>query len=405
MRAFVLTLAALAGVLFAGTSTFAAHGHGGYGGFGGGGHYHGGWHGGGGWHGAYRGGYSGYGGWNRGHYAGNWNRGYYGGWNRPYYTGYRGFYGNSLYGYGYRNYGYRYGWGYPGYVGYRNYYPSFYRTYYSTPFYGGYGYPVYNSYYYPSFGYGCYGYDNAFGSPTFVYGATSLPPTYATSELPYGFDGVRPFVDSLQVNHTAPTTTAASILRNLAANRPTTSVLTRFSGDSVAVAPPKADPPAFSPSVSPPPARQRARDMIAIGDRYFREQKYYDASRKYREAAETAPDLAEAHFRSGHALTAMNRYDQAVASFRKALALRSDANRDGFKLGDLYGEAHTAKTSHTEALAAAAIEDPNRADHLLLLGMLLHYDGHADLAEKCFKRSAELDRNLKLSAYVSENEI
>ena len=70
-----------------------------------------------------------------------------------------------------------------------------------------------------------------------------------------------------------------------------------------------------------------------------------------------------------------------------------------------HGVVHLYRQRPQLVAAAAAIEDPNRADHLLLLGMLLHYDGHADLAEKCFKRSAELDRNLKLSAYVSENEI
>jgi tetratricopeptide (TPR) repeat protein len=155
---------------------------------------------------------------------------------------------------------------------------------------------------------------------------------------------------------------------------------------------------ASQPQLSMPIARSRARSMMVLGDRYFAEQKYNDAATKYREASTTAPDLDEAHFRLAHAYTAMGRMDAAAASFRRAIGMSTDITRQGFRLDDLYGNSQTAKRSHIESAAAAALADPDRSDSMLVVGMFLQYDGQAERAGKFLARARDLGENPQLIA-------
>lgn len=151
-----------------------------------------------------------------------------------------------------------------------------------------------------------------------------------------------------------------------------------------------------------PLARSRARTAIAVGDRYFREQRYHDAVQKYRDAVTAAGDYAEAHFRLGHAYTATGRIEEAATAFRRGTMLTDDITREGFQLETLYGNAHIAKRSHIESAAAAALEDPTRSDLLLVVGLFLHYDGQPERAAKFFTRSLDLGENpAVLAAYLN----
>lgn len=136
--------------------------------------------------------------------------------------------------------------------------------------------------------------------------------------------------------------------------------------------------------------RRKADQLIAQGDVLFREQKYLHAIDRYKEAVERAPDMAEAHWRKGHAYVAMHRYQLAAAAFKRALALKPDAERDGFRLNELYGPAATVKTSHLEALAGETLERSESSDLYFLLGVFLRYDGQAERAEKFFVHALEL---------------
>ena len=78
----------------------------------------------------------------------------------------------------------------------------------------------------------------------------------------------------------------------------------------------------------PNPADQRATNaqatalgqkFIGYGDAWFAKGKYFDANARYRDAARTAPQLADAYFRQGFALAALGKYDAAV----KAIAARA----------------------------------------------------------------------------------
>ncbi len=71
-------------------------------------------------------------------------------------------------------------------------------------------------------------------------------------------------------------------------------------------APAPADP-AAPPKAEKPPVQARTNErsvnlawrLIGFGDAYFANQKYHDAQSRYKDAAETAPGVAEAYFRQG----------------------------------------------------------------------------------------------------------
>src|SRR5262249_43978477 len=72
--------------------------------------------------------------------------------------------------------------------------------------------------------------------------------------------------------------------------------------------------------ISNPETRRQAERYIAEGDTLFRAQNFNSASQKYKLAASIAPDLAEAYWRQGHALTAMHQYEPATTAFKRAIA-------------------------------------------------------------------------------------
>ena len=90
-------------------------------------------------------------------------------------------------------------------------------------------------------------------------------------------------------------------------------------------------------------SRRKAERMIAEADELFRGQNFHSALQKYKLAASTAPDLAEAFWRQGHALVATHNYDLAATAFRRAIALTEDLSRGGFRLSDIYGGANMTK--------------------------------------------------------------
>lgn len=71
-------------------------------------------------------------------------------------------------------------------------------------------------------------------------------------------------------------------------------------------------------------AMARARQFIEYGDARFRQQQFTDAYQRYRKAAESAPNLADAYFRQAFAQAALGRYRPAVNSIRRGLALEPE---------------------------------------------------------------------------------
>jgi hypothetical protein len=326
-------------------------------------------------------------------------------WGRCGWGGYRGYgwggYGWGGYG-GYGGFGYRgYGLGYPGY-GYGGF------------GYSGYGYPGYSVGYYPSY-YSSY-------SPGYVcsnYGGTGIGTTVGLGYPGYGLYAsaspstniivaARPAASPLVVK--APAVAAAKPAMPLAlasANvAPGALALQKFLGlkdirpldlnqAPAAVAARPISPPAKTfgdvlARFSNVESRRKADRLIAEGDELFRAQNFHSALQKYKLAASTAPDLAEALWRQGHALIATHNYDLATTAFKRAIAHTDDLGRNGFQLNDLYGGAAMTKGQHLESLAEWAVNRRNSSDPYFLLGLFLNYDGQPARAEKFFQKASDL---------------
>lgn len=243
--------------------------------------------------------------------------------------------------------------------------------------YGGFSYsgsfPVPRAYDPYVYGRSYYGYVEPYGTyynPQSGYVDHYLPPIYYPGELMYGPQAVRRFFG---LDRAAP-------------------VL-----PPVGVAPPVGAAPA-GPRASNLAARERASHFVAAGDQLFREQKQHEALQRYKSAAQAAPDVADAYFRQGFALIATNRYALAAEAFRRGLSLAPDWPSSDFRLDHLYGDAALARQAHQDALANAALHDPENADLMFTLGVFLHFDGQQERARKFFARAKEL--NAATAPYV-----
>lgn len=138
-----------------------------------------------------------------------------------------------------------------------------------------------------------------------------------------------------------------------------------------------------------PEAVARAARLLKSGDEDFAAQRYRDANARYRSATEIA-NLADALFRRGQALLAMNQYELAGDAFKRGLRLSDQWPQASFSLANLYGANQVAKLAHLEALAAAAEDAPRDGTLLLMVGLQLYFDGQQDRALPFMRKASEL---------------
>lgn len=336
------------------------------------------------------------------HHHGWGHRGWgYGGWGHRGW-GYRGFGWGGFYG-GYRGIYRGYGWGYPGFgygVGYRGFgYP-----YYGAGYFPSYGVGYYPSYYsYPSYYQSCYPWYGAanYGGVNVNAPLTAGYPVYvSTTSAARG-----PIVTSIATTPTSAASTQVAALPT-SDSRPVAKVaataVQQFLGmqelrpvNLVAASPASAPSAASSANhfvarVANVETRRKAERMIAEADELFKAQNFHSALQRYKLAGTTAPDLAEAFWRQGHAFIATHNYDLAARAFKRAIALSDDLGRGGFQLSDIYGGATMTKSNHLDSLAEWAITKRNSSDAYFLLGLFLEYDGQEGRAEKFFQKAADL---------------
>lgn len=208
-----------------------------------------------------------------------------------------------------------------------------------------------------------YGSNCYYGASTYYTPATFLPIS-TPAEVNYGPQAVQRFIGGGD----APAATPARTLVETPLVR-TASTTTASNADTL----------------------ERAGRWVSIGDNHFGDQKYYEASQRYLTATATAPDDGQAHFRRGHALVALGKYEAASLAFRRGLDVDRSWSDADFRLDEIYGADRVAKEAHLEVLASSALANPRDADLMLVLGIFLHYDGQPERAEKFFRRAAELD--------------
>lgn len=130
--------------------------------------------------------------------------------------------------------------------------------------------------------------------------------------------------------------------------------------------------------------------FIGFGDAQFVGQKFIDANSRYRKAAQIAPQVADAWFRQGFALSALGRYDQAVTAIKRGLRINPKWATSDFDLQELCGPDRLSVDVRLDELTQAVQQRPNDANLLFLMGVHLHFDGQTEKAEKAFGRAKEL---------------
>jgi len=149
------------------------------------------------------------------------------------------------------------------------------------------------------------------------------------------------------------------------------------------------------PKNRPTNARSNATawKSIGYGDALFAKQRYAEAADRYRRAADTAPQLAEAWFRRALALTATHRYDLAVDSIKRGLKLDPKWPKLAFDGKDSLWTDAEAKNEYFATLAKLAAENPADPNILFLVGVHFHVDGQEEQARKYFNRAVRIASN------------
>ena len=139
-------------------------------------------------------------------------------------------------------------------------------------------------------------------------------------------------------------------------------------------------------------ARKKCRESMVNGDRLFAEKKYANALNQYKQASTFAPDIAESFFRQGHAYLASNRLRLAARSFQRGFDVEPDIKRRGFALSQLYDDKKNPipKKLHFDELARTALQKPTDPEAYLLIGLMLHYDGEKERAQKFFRQAEQI---------------
>ncbi len=152
----------------------------------------------------------------------------------------------------------------------------------------------------------------------------------------------------------------------------------------------KPDPTIPPAQPSSPEARLKSLRAIQDGDADMQKQQYLQAYMDYKRAIQAAPDSAQAYFRQGVALTAVQHYDTAIFSFKRALALDPNLPQSMPDLETLLGPdnliAQNSITLKVTEYARADVRDPDR---LFLFGVWLALN-HDQRANEVFDTALRL---------------
>lgn len=288
---------------------------------------------------------------------------HYGHFNPGFYAGYGYPYGTPAvpYGYGYANVpysasGYGYGWQNSGIPG--------------VPGWGGVG----------------FGYSQNWGGNQVQIGinAGGVPP----QDLPPNF-GQRP-----QFDFNAAVEAQANVARQRAADEARFAPqVPQFQANTVE--PVRTRPPQYlPPPASSPAQRETSIHAQGQGDLWIREQNYLQAYSRYKQAASTAPDLAEPHYRMAWALVALKRYDLAIAELQRAVRLDPHSPATAIGFSRTLGERNQlAAMSHIQQTIAWVNEDFRSPERLFLAGALLSLEGDHARAEPLLQAAAQMGQS------------
>ena len=135
-----------------------------------------------------------------------------------------------------------------------------------------------------------------------------------------------------------------------------------------------------------------AQHHVALGDFYFREERFQEAAESYLRALAYVPDDGALHFVLADALFAIGDYHYAAFMIGKGLRLDPELATAEADKRDFYGDA-SRFDEHLETLRRYTVDKPYDAAAHLVLGYNLKFSGRAEEAAEIFQRVLEIDPN------------
>src|SRR5262249_39278391 len=100
-----------------------------------------------------------------------------------------------------------------------------------------------------------------------------------------------------------------------------------------------------------------ATQLLTTAVRFHQAGQLVAAEACYRQVLVAQPNLAEGHFRLGHALMGQGKFDEAVAAYRQAIAIKPDFAEAYSNLGDALigqGKLDEAIAAYRQAISIKA---------------------------------------------------
>ena len=152
-----------------------------------------------------------------------------------------------------------------------------------------------------------------------------------------------------------------------------------------------------------------AQELIARGNHCFRENKISEAAAWFKKATRADPDSFVAHANLGNIMRQLDRYEDAVTAYLRALEIRQDAPLVTRNLGECFEKTNRLDLAERYYRLASRLR-PDNAQTFVDLGNALQKQGNNSGAMDYYKRALELDpaiaaahHNIGLCLYDDQN--
>ncbi len=136
--------------------------------------------------------------------------------------------------------------------------------------------------------------------------------------------------------------------------------------------------------------RERAIIYLYIGNACAFADDWDAALREYLEAAQTEPQLAEAHFNMGVAFAATAQFERAITAFKEALEHNATLYEAHFALGRCYQRLKDGVRAYIHYNSARELR-PQAGEPLYYMGLMHQAQGAVELAQRSFAEALRVE--------------
>lgn len=133
--------------------------------------------------------------------------------------------------------------------------------------------------------------------------------------------------------------------------------------------------------------------------RIYKEGRYEEALKLYRDIQSRNPELAQFPFYAGNCLFHLGRYDEALAAFKEAVRLKPDFFEAYTNLASAFGKLNRFDEG-LQLFEPAMVAYPESLSILTGAGLLYLSSGRSDKAVACLEKAASLDADARRSFHA-----